>query len=95
MRCVPLAYCMSELARAWRSSDDHLPFLSEDVKASMFKGKINPKRPVGAVSRQLAKKQVNANRTEEQEQRCVDTRAQVFSLLYKHGHAAEHTKLTK
>ncbi len=77
------------------SSDDHLPFLSEDVKASMFKGKINPKRPVGAVSRQLAKKQVNANRTEEQEQRYVDTRAQVFSLLYKHGHAAEHTKLTK
>jgi hypothetical protein len=66
----------------------------------MFKGKINPKRPVGAVSRQLAKKQVNANRTEEQEQRYVDTRAQrcnlqVFSLLYKHGHVAEHTKLTK
>jgi hypothetical protein len=75
---VQLAYYMSDSVFERHSNDDHLPFLSEDVKASMFKGKINPKRPVGAVSRQLAKKQVNANRTEEQEQRCVDTRAQRY-----------------
>jgi hypothetical protein len=41
----------------------------EEVKPSIFKGKVDPRKPPGVHARILAKKKINSIRTEKQEQR--------------------------
>ena len=43
--------------------------LSEEVRASVFKGKVNSRVPSGVKARQEAKKVTNSRRTEKQEER--------------------------